>query len=230
MLLAPLKNDFLWNAEDSGILRGTAGELAVTCRPLEGLSIAAGGLELSRILGLEIVDALELGPKPLAAAGAAPQYIVRQDTVLAQYAPTADRPVECDARWRVQPQGVFDLQVSALTPGKWDGLAVQTLSVLPPGEVIVITDITPGIAVSRPTGLPVSYAEFCHPHDGIALLLTTAADRTTQIRFRLFGHDLEKGVILRGRLRGILLPRADDLAAARAAWERFLAEPPNLTL
>lgn len=229
MLPDALKNDFRWGTEDSGCLRGTTAGLAVTCRPLEGLGVSAAGLELSRILGLEVVDAVELGPKPLAAPGAAPQVIVRQDTLLAQYAPTADRPVECDARWRVLPQGVFDLQISTLTPGKWDGLAVQTLSVLPPGEVLVLEDVTPGVIISRPAGLQVSYAEFCHPHDGIGLLQTAGDGGTTQIRFRLFGHDLEKGVILRGRLRGVLLPRVVDVAAARAAYEQFLAEPPKLT-
>jgi len=38
----------------------------------------------------------------------------------------------------------------------------------------------------------------------------------------IFGHDLEKGVILRGRLRGILVPRAVDVAAAQAHSRRVL--------
>jgi hypothetical protein len=230
MLLDPLKNEFRWQADDAGILRGTTGDLSVVCRPLEGLAVSADGMELSRILGLEIVDAVELGPKPLAGPGSLPQVIIRQDTVLAQYAPTTDCPVECDARWRVLPGGVFDLQISTLTPGKWDGLAVQTLSVLPAGEVVVLDDVTPGIVLCRPSAWQVSYVEFCHPHDGIGLLQTAGDGGTTQVRFRLFGHDLEKGVILRGRLRGVLVPRAVDVGAARAAYEQFLAEPPNLTL
>jgi hypothetical protein len=230
MLHDPLKNEFRWRQEASGSLQGATGDLTVSCRPVEGLYVASGTLHLSRILGLEIVDAVELGPKPLATPEQPPQVILRQDTILAQYAPTAERPVECDARWRVQPQGVFDLQISTLTPGKWDGLAVQTLSVLPPGDVVVLDDVSPGIVLCRPAGLQVSYAEFCHPHDGIGLLQTAGEGGTTQIRFRLFGHDLEKGVILRGRLRGVLIPRVVDVAAVRAAYDQFLAEPPHLTL
>jgi hypothetical protein len=128
----------------------------------------------------------------------------------------------------VLPEGIIDLEVSTLTPGKWDDLAVQTRSTLGAGEVIVDDSVTPGILIYRPAGSQLSYAEFCHPHDGIALTTKTDAG-ITSARFRLFGHDLEKGVILRGRLRGILVPRAVDVAAAQAAYARFLTETPNLT-
>lgn len=225
-------NRFLWKQDRQEVVTGQVGELQVECHPLQGLEVRAGGLHLPSILGLEIVDAVDLGPQPLAPAGTHPDLVVRQDTVLVQYAPTTRRPVECQARWRVLPEGVFDLEISTLTPGKWDGLAVQTLSRLQSAssqEIMSIQDTRPGMVLYRPAGHQVSYVEFCHPQDGIRLEIKQENKETT-VRYRLFGHDLEKGVILRGRVRGMLVPRAVDLAAAHAAFERFVAEPPNLTL
>ena len=45
----------------------------------------------------------------------------------------------------------------------------------------------------------------------------------------LFSGRLEKGVILRSRLRGAFLPRRDDLQAAARLQRQFEAEPPPLT-
>ncbi len=48
------------------------------------------------------------------------------------------------------------------------------------------------------------------------------------LRHRLFSCPLEKGVILRARLRGLLLPRAGDEAAAAASFEELQSAPPPL--
>jgi hypothetical protein len=47
-------------------------------------------------------------------------------------------------------------------------------------------------------------------------------------RYGFFGHDLEKGVVLRGRLRGVLLTRPSSPAEIRGRYEAFLSEPPAL--
>jgi hypothetical protein len=59
-----------------------------------------------------------------------------------------------------------------------------------------------------------------------------AARRVREMRthVRFFGSDLEKGVILRSRMRAALLPRQDDLEQAGALYDRFLAEPPPLAV
>lgn len=197
--------------------------------------------EFPQLLGVEIVDAVELGPKPLVEEGVEPEVVQREDIVLAIYRPTTSRPVECHARWRIgeligRPLagascwtacGAFDLEVSTLTPGKWQGLAVRTRSILathndPPGE---IKRVAPLLVLYRPPGVTVSYAEMCHPHDGIGVDI----DDGRIIRFHLFGHDLEKGVILRGRLRGIIMPREGDEEEAQRAYAQFLKEPPHLS-
>jgi hypothetical protein len=170
-----------------------------------------------QLLGVEIVDAVGLGPHVLVEEGTEPEVVTRQDTIMVSYKPTVSRPVECDVRWRVQPNGIFDLEVSALTPGKWDGLSVRTCSAL------AAVPIGPLLVLHRPAGSAISYVEMCHPHDGIAV----DADGG-RIRFHLFGHDLEKGVILRGRVRGLVMARDHDEAIARRAYEQFLHEPPHL--
>jgi hypothetical protein len=43
--------------------------------------------------------------------------------------------------------------------------------------------------------------------------------------YQLFGHDLEKGVILRARLRGLWLNSETPDVQALAAYEQFLGEP-----
>jgi hypothetical protein len=41
---------------------------------------------------------------------------------------------------------------------------------------------------------------------------------------------LEKGVILRGRLRGMIVDRRDDVEEAKIAYAKFIAEPPHLSI
>ena len=68
-----------------------------------------------------------------------------------------------------------------------------------------------------------SYAEMVHAGDvGPATLVRDPAGQV-RLERRLFSGFLEKGVILRTRLRGLFLERADDEAAA-LAWHRALLE------
>ena len=48
------------------------------------------------------------------------------------------------------------------------------------------------------------------------------------MRYGLFGHDLEKGVIVRGRLRGLWIPCGDFDEMSREAFREFLETPPPL--
>lgn len=203
--------------------------ISLTLDPERGLvdvRVQPHGLVLPQILGIQIVDAVGLGPRPLAEEGIRLEPVPRQDTIFVAYKPTPRRPVECHARWRIGPNSIFDLEVSTLTPGKWDGLCVNTRSQLPPGRIQHISDL---LMIHRPPHSPVSYVEMCHPHDGIGCFTDVHDDSAGSIGFRLFGHDLEKGVILRGRLRGMIMPRERDEEEARRAYEHFVREPPNLS-
>ena len=54
-------------------------------------------------------------------------------------------------------------------------------------------------------------------------------DLRFRLEHRLFGDQLEKGVILKGRIGGVLLPRAGDFAAAARYYQAFLNAPLPLT-
>jgi hypothetical protein len=214
-----------WQREGDGY-RWDSPRLAARLDPATGLAAEwrPGRLALPRLLAVEIVDARGLGARPLVEPAAPPESYARQDTVIVLYKPTAARPVECDCRWRIGDDGRFELEVSTLTPGQWGGLSVETSSTFAGEHLHRLGQVGPLVYAYRPPGADVSYVEMCHPHDGIGLDLQGAT-----ARFRLFGHDLEKGVILRGRLRGLVLPRADDEPAARRHYELFLHEPPHLS-
>jgi hypothetical protein len=90
------------------------------------------------------------------------------------------------------------------------------------------------LVVWRLTGGEISYAEMCHVQDGARLILQSnddrgaAGGRSIQTSFGLFEQDLEKGVVLRARLRGVWLERRRDLESADRLLRLFLDEPPPL--
>lgn len=121
-------------------------------------------------------------------------------------------------RW-VEPR---DAQAAGFS---YDGREVDLkgLTTLPPRRA----------AFSSPrlvTGLDDSgwlYAEMVHPYDVCRRIReggrTLAQARTT--RYGLFGYDLEKGVVLRGRLRGLWLRSEGAKEQALAQFDAFLHEP-----
>ena len=89
----------------------------------------------------------------------------------------------------------------------------------------------PGVLLVRPPQVSFSYVELIHPADFSALEVSSdGADPPVLVsRFHLFDEHLEKGVIRRGRLRGLILPRADDIALATACYHSFLQSAVPLT-
>lgn len=103
----------------------------------------------------------------------------------------------------------------------------------------------------------VCYAEICHPGDSISMLIEVpgretpgretpgreapdcgmrgeaqaalASRRPVRCLTRLFGQPLEKGVILRSRLRGLFIPWQRSEEIARAALAELAGSPPPLT-
>jgi hypothetical protein len=87
-----------------------------------------------------------------------------------------------------------------------------------------------GCVVFRLPEGEISYAEMVHPvdfqHDELEADL--AAGRFWLLRHRLFSVPLEKGVLLRCRVRGAFFPRHDDLRATAACYRAFAAAQPPL--
>jgi hypothetical protein len=84
----------------------------------------------------------------------------------------------------------------------------------------------------RLPGRQYSYAEMIHPADCQSSQWDGWLHGTEfrlQLRHELFGDRLEKGVILRARVLGVLLDRRDDKAAAARHWQAFLSEGLPLT-
>jgi hypothetical protein len=74
------------------------------------------------------------------------------------------------------------------------------------------------------------YVEMVQSHDVARLVeepLELGSSNTLILStcYRLFGHDLEKGVILRGRLRGCFMESRTPEGDARVLWEEFQNEP-----
>jgi hypothetical protein len=81
---------------------------------------------------------------------------------------------------------------------------------------------------------PGYYLEMAHPQD-VARRVTMGRGAlppspgfSLGVRYGLFGHDLEKGVILRGRLRGCWLPSGSTADSCRALLQQFHDMPPPL--
>jgi hypothetical protein len=123
------------------------------------------------------------------------------------------------ARW-VEPR---DARCAALS---YDGREpdLSGLTTLPPRAS---TFLTPRLVADGDR----LYAEMVHPQDVSRRIReggrTLARARTT--RYGLFGYDLERGVVLRGRLRGIWLSSPSAKEEAFRHMEQFLAEPPPLS-
>jgi hypothetical protein len=78
-------------------------------------------------------------------------------------------------------------------------------------------------------GGPVSYVEMVHPADFRHSTLD-AGPRCLRLSHRLFAERLEKGVILRSRLRCFFVPADCSPATIAAAYEEFAASEPPLTV
>ncbi len=78
----------------------------------------------------------------------------------------------------------------------------------------------------RPADAPdLSLAQMVHPADGCATAVQRAdtPPSAVSIRHRLFAFDLEKGVMLRARVRVLFLARRDDEQLAAEAYREFAA-------
>jgi hypothetical protein len=100
---------------------------------------------------------------------------------------------------------------------------LQGLTTLPlPGETMLVPRVLPA---PWPGGG--SYVEMAHPQDAARRITESSKfsslGHTT--RYGLFGYDLEKGVVLRARLRGLWVHSDAPEREALARFQHFLQEP-----
>jgi hypothetical protein len=104
------------------------------------------------------------------------------------------------------------------------------LDVPSPGRLILRPSDGPGCVLWQWYMSDLSYAEMIHPADfhEDEIVWKPRAGGMIRLRHRLFPESLEKGVILRARVRGVFLPREDDLQIAAACYAAFAAAEPPL--
>jgi len=73
-----------------------------------------------------------------------------------------------------------------------------------------------------------TYVEYAHPQD-CQRLIVHVEEGKCEVRFGLFGLDLERGVVVRARLRAAFVPSAGDTQAAQELYEELLEEDPPLS-
>jgi hypothetical protein len=166
----------------------------------------------------------------------------------AVFAPTEAFSVETDVAWRLLDTSVgclIEVLVSVATqqldaaPQLTITSTIPALEVLAPATATIGSDTkwqalseTPHAArciIARLPGDQFSYLEMVYPADseGLELMFDAAGERAT-FQHTLFADSLEKGVIVRARLRGMLVPRQGDTAAAASCFADLLAAAPPL--
>jgi hypothetical protein len=83
--------------------------------------------------------------------------------------------------------------------------------------------------IFRLNGGQSSYVEMVHPADFNHSVLRRLPSGETELSHRLFAGRLEKGVILRSRVRALLVPSENDAALASACYADFATSEPVLT-
>jgi hypothetical protein len=106
----------------------------------------------------------------------------------------------------------------------------ETLS-LPVAEPLAMTpDRGPRCLLFRGDPGLATYAEMVHPADfqHAALVRASGSAALVCVEDRLFPQALEKGVILRARVRGLFVARRDDARKVAASYAAFAAAEPPL--
>jgi hypothetical protein len=168
---------------------------------------------------------------------------LRGTDLVATYSATPTRPTRVQIYWRVHTDAsrtgtevlAIDLQVSVQTHLLDSNPALVTSSLLQADEIC--REVRPACLLARRTRESLSYAEMVHPEDqrrdAVAIESTDKSSPKNAQQFKLthelFLPPLEKGVILRGRIRGVFMPCEGDEATTQASYSEFIAAEPPLT-
>jgi len=220
-------------------LTGTAAQLRVAslhaavdlARPDRGLFDLRYGIDVAGSFSAC------LGIATLRGAGddvAQAETYVRGDDLVATYLQNAGRPFRLQSYWRSLDAGSLAEVAGAAVVELQASINTSLLDTQP--TVDVTTTANGGVwrelasqqFLFRPHHADWSYWEAAHPSDQSACRLTEN-ECGLHLTHTLFDRPLEKGVILRSRVRGAFLPRATDEAAAAAFFDAFAKSEPPLT-
>jgi hypothetical protein len=232
-----------------------SGQQAILSGPVHGridMTKPHDGLRIERVGDQPVdVDFAVLAFGSPAAPWANGDWCLRGSDLLASFAPTEQWPLMLDLLWRATdaalPPGVLaavDAIVSVRTelleerPQMTIGSRVRADAALRSSEPAAARFAAPVAAefhsqhgasctLFRPEGR-FSYAQMVYPPDVDVDALGVEPPGVWSLTHRLFARSLEKGVVLRGRVRGLLTARADDEQIVAAAYRAFAAEEPFL--
>lgn len=234
---------------------GTSGELASPpwhgaielTRPWQGFCPPEDSVGFDFLLGVWFNDEISN------AAAYPVEMHARGTDLIASYAENQSRDVRPEFLWRfieLAPQAGTGLELiaSAQSSKLSSDPHLETRSRISSGQVFRIGNSElhqridldrPDAAVQsgsweffliRPDNIQLSYAEFVHPSDFVRTEVRAVRETgLLEISHDLFAQSLEKGVIRRGRVRGIFLPREKDIATARAQFDCFANSKPLLS-
>jgi hypothetical protein len=145
----------------------------------------------------------------------------RLGRVEAVYAPEGWGMLRVRAAWIPRSDDVLDLEIQLQAASVGDLKAVEVLVSSDLGKDAAGSD-SPFLAhLASPSGAASSYyVEMVHPDDR-----SPHPGKRSPGRYALFGLDLERGVILRGRLRGIWLASEPVEAEVSRLFDEFVKEP-----
>jgi hypothetical protein len=219
--------------------------------PYSGLTTSLGTSKLK-------LFRVELPPAKDERVDAAPECYVRGPDLVSTYVQDERRQIRGQVYWRAFEWGesrasALELIVSVQTSLLDSDPTLHVRSQVTAGELLNIKSYDPPAArADTPRGSDnfvvkyegrgpacwllrlssdeLTYAEMVHPSDFVASSFQEISPGLIEHSTRLFRGPLEKGVILRSRLRGVLLPRSDDVALAAACYREFTASQPPLTV
>lgn len=204
-------------------------------RPFAGLQqLAPNGYPLdatAQILGVGLHE-----PEPWTPSLA--ESYGRGRDLVATYAQTEARPFRLQAYWHVIEVGqgtladtaaCIELQVSINTSLLDTAPTVVVGNLLRAEEAFDMPAYQGCVNIVRPRDAAWSYVQIVHPVDYAHPCSTSQTPAGLQLRTTLFGRYLEKGVIMRARVRGAIVARGRDEAAATALYNDFLHAPLPLT-
>lgn len=156
------------------------------------------------------------------------EAFVRGDDLVATYRVAGEEAFSLQVYWTVTSYEnrvvVIDTLLSLETPLLESFPKVIVKSELPSVEVLQ-PDEGREVLILRSVDNDWSYAEMAHPAEPGDLRI----DEKGVIQRSLGGAFLEKGVVRRLRLRGVFLPRKNDLQLASECLAELVAEAPPLT-
>jgi hypothetical protein len=181
-----------------------------------------------RILAVEAPSFRPDQPAPLGEA------FLRGNDLIAVYQEAAHWPVLVHGQWRALPTpeasevlAAVELVVSVRT----DRLEVRpelgVCAVLPAGETLPVEGL--GCLIFRPRHRDWSYVEMAYPAESLVCESAQSDAVAGQARLRrgLFARPLEKGVLLRTRVRSVFVRRENDALVAATEYRALVcADPP----